>query len=110
MVNVTSEGHDYAILFAEGHSTTEIFCEKTNRWIWIDPALYVLGARLGEQGPINAAELHRYLNDPERSGDLQVLGYDPEGEETWEPLPESGKRDELLNYFKREQKLYYRSF
>ncbi|MDP6778939.1 MAG: hypothetical protein QGI83_19455, partial [Candidatus Latescibacteria bacterium] len=62
------DGEGYEVLMAEGHSTTEIFSEALNAWVWMDLTFYIWGAYLGEEGPLNLAELYRYLNIPSRLG------------------------------------------
>ncbi len=57
------------------HSTTEIFDDRLNQWIWIDHTYNVLGAYLGEEGPLNMAEFSLFLNQDERRKRLRVLFY-----------------------------------
>ncbi len=57
------------------HSTCEIFDEKSNQWIWMDISFYALGAYLGEEGPLNMAELHFFLNQPARRKRLKFHIY-----------------------------------
>ncbi|TKJ33084.1 MAG: hypothetical protein CEE38_21645 [Planctomycetes bacterium B3_Pla] len=57
------------------HSTTEIFDEKLNQWIWIDQTYNVLGAYLGQEGPLNMTEFSLFLNQDERRKRLRVLYY-----------------------------------
>ena len=37
------------------HSTSEIFDDASNQWVWMDISFYALGAYLGEEGPLNMA-------------------------------------------------------
>ena len=98
----------YRLLLAEGHGTTEMFSAQKNQWLWIDLTFYILGAYLGEEGPLNMAELHHHLNDPARLSRLQIVEYDPQTRtERRVPALESGKRDALLNYFKQDQEFHY---
>lgn len=102
------EGADYTLRLAEGHGTTEVFDEDRNQWIWVDLTFYALGVYLGEEGPINMAELYRFLNDPVRARSLRLVRYDPETRsDVREVLLESPKRGAFLNYFKRDQRFYY---
>ena len=102
------EGAGYILRLAEGHGSTEIFDADRNQWIWVDLTFYALGVYLGEEGPINMAELYRFLNDPVRSKRLQVVVYDPKTKaDLREPVLESSKRWAFVNYFKRDQRFYY---
>jgi hypothetical protein len=102
-----SEG-DHNLLMAEGHSTTEIFDETLNRWVWIDLTFNILGVDLADAGPVNMAELTRFLNDGSRIRSLAVVEFDPvSGEERRVPAEQSGKRDALFKYFKRDQRFRY---
>lgn len=104
----TSNKVDYMVLLAEGHGTTEIFSKDLNQWVWIDLTFYILNAYLGEEGPINLAELYRYLNDPSRLKNLRITVYDPKtGTQKVESVLDSSKKASLFNYFKRDQRFYY---
>jgi len=99
---------DYKVLVAEGHSTVKIFSDVYNQWIWIDPIMYVLGAYLGDIGPLNLVELYLYLNNPNRIKYLYVVEYDPRSRlERKVLLTESKAKNSLLNYFKRDQRFRY---
>lgn len=103
-----SEGEAYSLMLAEGHSTTEIFDESLNRWVWIDLTFSMLGMELDGYGPVNMVELQRYLNDPALVKGLRALAYDPQTRsEKTIPLLESASRDSLFNYFKRDQIFRY---
>jgi hypothetical protein len=96
------------LLWAEGHGTTEIYSEKLNGWAWMDLTFHILGAYLKEEGPITMAELYAYLNDPNRAASLRLNVYDPKTRTAKiAPLPESGQKDGLFNYFKRDQQFHY---
>lgn len=102
------EGAPYRFLLAEGHGTTEIFSEQLNQWVWIDLTFYILGAYLGEEGPLSMAELYHNLNAPARFARLQVVEYDPQAKtERRVHVEHSDKRYALLNYFKRDQEFHY---
>ncbi|MCK4623712.1 MAG: transglutaminase domain-containing protein [Phycisphaerae bacterium] len=60
------------------HSTVEIFDSASNQWIWMDISFYALGAYLGEEGPLNMAELHFFLNQPVRRERLKLHIYNLE--------------------------------
>ena len=103
-----SEGNGYSLMLAEGHSTTEIFDESLNRWVWIDLTFSMLGMELAGYGPVNMAELQRYLNDPVLGKGLRAIVYDPQaGSEKTVPALESASRNALFNYFKRDQVFRY---
>ncbi len=58
------------------HSSSEIFDGQTNQWVWIDLRYYALGAYLGTEGPLNLAELHLFLQQPQRRKRLRLHIYD----------------------------------
>ncbi|MSS71691.1 MAG: hypothetical protein EXS64_09390 [Candidatus Latescibacteria bacterium] len=99
---------DHNLLLAEGHSTTEIFDETLNRWVWVDLTFNVLGVYLPDQGPVNMAEMVQNLNDGGRIRALTVVEFDPaSGEERRLPATESRKKASLFHYFKRDQQFRY---
>ncbi|MDP6779915.1 MAG: transglutaminase domain-containing protein [Candidatus Latescibacteria bacterium] len=103
------KGSRYTLLLAEGHGSTEIFSEEHNAWVWIDLTFYILDAHLGDEGPINMAELYHYLNDPNRLKSLRVVTYDPKSKSDANTLvTDSEKQGALHNYFKRDQEFHYR--
>lgn len=57
------------------HSTSEIFDDASNQWVWMDISFYALGAYLGEEGPLNMAEFHFFLNQPARRKRLKLHIY-----------------------------------
>lgn len=108
MMRTWSKGQAYDLLMAEGHSTSEIFDETLNKWIWIDLTFLMTGMELPGQGPIHMAELARALNDPDRIGSLTATIYDPETRtENRMSVLECPSREGLLNYFKRDQTFMY---
>jgi len=72
---VHSRSDKFSVRMGGMHSTTEIFDEKLNQWIWIDQTYNVLGAYLGQEGPLNMAEFSLFLNQDERRKRLRVLYY-----------------------------------
>ena len=93
---------------AEGHNSTEIFDRDNNRWVWIDLSFNTLGAYLGDQGPLNMAELVQNLNDRGRVGALQIVEFDPDaGTERRLPAMDSRQKAALLKYFKKDQQFRY---
>ena len=72
---VHSRSDKFSIRMGGMHSTTEIFDDRLNQWIWIDHTYNVLGAYLGEEGPLNMAEFSLFLNQDERRKRLRVLFY-----------------------------------
>jgi hypothetical protein len=99
---------DHNLLLAEGHSTTEIFDETLNRWVWIDLTFNVLGVYLADQDPVTMAELVQFLNDGSRIQALTVVEFDPvSGQERRVPAAESSKKAALFHYFKRDQQFRY---
>ena len=108
MIRYWSRGEAFDLLMAEGHATTEIFDEALNRWIWIDLTFLMTGMELLGYGPIHTAELHRYLNDPDRIKGLTAIEYDP-GTKTEKrvSVTASTRLDDLLNFFKKDQAFTY---
>ncbi len=99
---------DHNLVLAEGHSTTEIFDETLNRWVWVDLTFNILGVYLADQDPINMAELVQFLNDGSRVRALSIVEFDPiSGAEKRVPATESGKKASLFHYFKRDQQFRY---
>ena len=58
------------------HTSCEIFDRASNQWIWMDISFYSLGAYLGDEGPLNMAEFHLFLNQPARRKRLKLHIYD----------------------------------
>ncbi len=73
---VHSRGEKYSVRMGGMHSTTEIFDEKLNQWVWMDLTYNVLGAYLGEEGPLNAMEFGLFLSQAGRGERLRVVYYD----------------------------------
>jgi len=94
----------YRALIAEGHTTTEIFSRHMNHWVWIDPTLRVLGAYIGNVGPLSMIQFYMFLNDPGLKNEVRLIEYDPHAKvEKLTSLSESRVTDALLNYFKKDQ-------
>ena len=72
---VHSRSDKFSVRMGGMHSTTEVFDDQLNQWIWIDHTYNVLGAYLGEEGPLNMAEFSLFLNQDERRKRLRVLFY-----------------------------------
>jgi len=103
----SSEGENHFEI-AEGHRTTELFDRDLNRWVWIDLTFGILGARVGDQDPVNMWELVQALNDGGRIRGLKVVEYDHEKDaERAVPALESGQKKTLLNYFRQDQQYRY---
>jgi hypothetical protein len=98
----------YEVMLAGGHTTMEIFDAVTGQWNWIDLTYNALGAYLGDEGPLNMMELHRYLNEPARLKRLGVDFYDSETRTVNRiPVVESEKLPNFLNCFKQDQLFRY---
>jgi hypothetical protein len=101
-------GEGYRVLLAEGHGSTEIFSRDLEQWVWIDLTFYILSAYLGEEGPINMAELYQFLNEPARLRSLNLNVFEPKsGTVSKERALDSSKLGALRNYFKRDQQFHY---
>lgn len=98
----------YEILMATGHTTNEVFDRASGAWIWMDLTYNTFGAWLGEQGPLNMLEFHRFLNQPRDIVDLQVDVYDPGTDRVQRlPLLETDLIDRVRNAFKQDQLFRY---
>jgi hypothetical protein len=96
------------ILMATGHTTNEVFDAATGAWIWMDLTYNTLGAWLGDHGPLNMLEFHRFLNQPRDLPHLQVDVYDPDTDSVKRAsLLESGLLDRVNNAFKQDQLFRY---
>lgn len=60
------------------HATTEIFDRARNQWIWLDNRFRTLGAYLGDEGPLNLAEMHLFASQEHRRARLFFDIFDPE--------------------------------
>ncbi|MDA0745168.1 MAG: transglutaminase domain-containing protein [bacterium] len=99
----------YELRLSEGHNTTEIFSNTLNQWIWIDLTGYILGAYLGEEGPLTMAELYSFVNHPNRVHRLRLATYDPATDNgLTEPLHKSRRGSSVFNYFKRDQQFTFK--
>lgn len=98
----------YEILMATGHTTNEVFDAATGSWIWMDLTYNILGAWLGEQGPLNMLEFHRFLNQPRDFASLKIDVFDPETGVTRQvPLAGSDLLVRVQNAFKQDQLFRY---
>jgi len=98
----------YEVLMATGHTTNEVFDAATGSWIWMDLTYNTLGAWLGDQGPLNMLEFHRFLNQPRDLPQLVVDVYDPDSDTVQrESLLQSGLLDRVNNAFKQDQLFRY---
>ena len=108
MHRIWSQGKNFELRTAEGHATTEIFDDQLNRWVWIDLTFSLLGMEFEGYGPIQMAELHRSLNDPEKIKLLYGIEYDTASKtEKRVNVPAGDKKNSLLNFFKKDQMFRY---
>ena len=93
MESVHSASDKCRIQIESMHSTTEVFDGQSNQWVWMDLRFYALGAYLGEEGPLNLAELHFFLDQPARRKRLRLHIYHIEDKsEEILPLDECPKK------------------
>ena len=86
----------------------EAYNRQTDEWVWMDLTFYLLGANIGNVGPLNLAELYLYPNRPNRMRQLQLVEYNPKtGKVQGLPILESTKRANLFNYYKQDQEFHY---
>jgi len=109
MSRILSQGPGFELRTAEGHATTEIFDEASNKWIWIDLTFNLLGMELEGYGLVHMAELHRSLNDTDKIKLLYGIEYDAASKsEKRVNVRLSEKKPSLLNFFKKDQTFRYR--
>ena len=98
----------YEILMATGHTTNEVFDQVAGSWIWMDLTYNVIGAWLGEQGPLNMLEFHRFVNQPRDFANLEIELFDPVSKSVSRlKLTDSKVVDNVLNAFKQDQLFRY---
>lgn len=103
-----SGAEDYSIMLTTGHTTTEVFDRRDGQWCWMDLTYNALGLWLGEEGPLNMLELHRFVNQPARLRRLQIDLCDPAtGIVTRTPLAESPLGERIRNAFRQDQIFRY---
>ena len=106
-INKPDPEEGYQLLLADGHGTTEIFSESYNEWIWIDLSFHILGAYLGEVGPLNLFEFYFFLNNPNRADALRVVEYDPTIKTERLISVTEFQKKRSLSVFKRDQQFQY---
>lgn len=70
----------FDLVRAEGHASTEIFDSTRNRWVWIDPTLYILEMDLDAAAgndPVGVVELAQCLDNPSVRTTLSAKVYVP---------------------------------
>lgn len=72
--------HSSLLLVGTNHATTEVFDRGTGCWILMDLRLYMLGAYIGEEGPLSLAEFILFLNQPARRARLHLQVFDIEND------------------------------
>jgi hypothetical protein len=108
---VHSRSDKFSVRMGGMHSTTEIFDEKLNQWIWIDQTYNVLGAYLGQEGPLNMAEFSLFLNQDTRRKRLRVLYYKyRDKSEKFLSLDECPKRFASLDGWDTEFHYFYSEY
>ena len=96
----------FSIRMGGMHSTTEIFDDQLNQWVWMDLTSNILAAYLGDEGPLNAAEFSMFLSSPQRKAHLKVLYYrHKKKSETLMPLSKCPKK--FASFDSRDTELYY---
>jgi hypothetical protein len=97
------------VLWADGHTTTEIFDEMQNRWVWTDLTLSILGATMTGDAPLTVATLHRYLADPTPRAAIVLEQYDPKTHASTDvAVSHDDVRRSMMQFFNAEQRyLYY---
>jgi hypothetical protein len=97
------------MLIADGHSTTEIFDEEANRWVWIDLTLMILGASTEAEGPLTVAAYNRYVADPNPRPELTLDTYVPtEHAERRITAGQDALRRGMGRFFNRDQRFIFR--
>ena len=94
MAEVPWVSHRLFLHTSPNHSTNEIFDRQANQWVLVDLRYHMLGAFLGEEGPLSIAEFYLMLNQPRRRERLRLLVRDPDtGDERLLPLAECPRPD-----------------
>jgi len=89
MAEVPWVSHRLFVHTSPNHCTTELFDGQANQWVLIDLRYFMLGAFLGEEGPLSLFEFFLFLNQPQRRRRLHMFIYDLESrEERMLPLAE----------------------
>jgi hypothetical protein len=96
----------FSIRMGGMHSTTEIFDDQLNQWVWMDLTYNVLAAYLGDVGPLNAAEFSMFLNNPQRRNSMKVLYYKHK-ENSEELMPLDRCPEKFASLDGRDTELYY---
>jgi hypothetical protein len=104
--NVTSmNGVD--LLYAEGHSITEIYDERLKKWILMDLTLYILGASLNEV-PLSAMEFYYLVNSPSLKKQIIIKEYDAKRYKVLiNHLHQSKALSGITNYYNKNQKFRF---
>jgi VCBS repeat-containing protein len=103
-----SIGSNYIVQIAEGHATTEVFDEMTNRWVWIDPTVYMLGMQPQGGRLLNISETLASLNDPARFQVLLAVDYDSSTRlQSTVPAERSAHLADLRRFFGRDTMLAF---
>ena len=102
------EAGDYRLSMSAPHTAVEIFSRELNQWVWMDPFLRILGAYLGEEGPLNLAEFHMFLHTPSRAPHLRILTLDPDAGVVDTVAVTQGTQAQMIrNYYKRDQEFHF---
>ena len=99
-----SSGDGVPVSTADGHTTTEIFDEDLNRWVWLDLTMKVLGAERSDGRPLQLAEFQRAMNEDS----IVLVEYDTELREEHRTLRSSEElRRNMMRFFNRDQRYQY---
>ena len=90
MAEVPWVSHRLFVQSSPNHCTTEVFDRQANHWVLMDLRYDMLGAYLGEEGPLTLAEFVQFINQPARRKRLRLHTFDFETQsEQTIPLSES---------------------
>ncbi|GEJ55439.1 hypothetical protein AMYX_01800 [Anaeromyxobacter diazotrophicus] len=99
--NVSYKGPSYYLETAEGHASAEVFDAGANRWVWIDPTMYQLGARGPGGRLLSLFETQRAVNDPSLLPALTAIEYSPGKAVTEIPLGQSRYLADIKHFLTR---------
>lgn len=105
--NISTHNDEVNLAFAEGHTITEIYDEKLNKWVLMDLTLYILEASLNEV-PLSAMEFYYLVNNPSFQDMIKTKEYNlKKGLTIKKYLNQSVALPSVKNYYKKNQRFSF---